>query len=109
KRVQELEQKVTHLEEQHSAAPTNAESNAPALDMPDTNEVAPRLKLMVFGDVGYQFFNHVPNTFEFGSLDLFMMGRLSDHVSTLGELLFIAQTDNSIEVDVERLLLRYEP
>ena len=36
-----------------------------------------------------------------------MTARLSDKVSTLGEVLFIAQSDNSIGVDVERLLLTY--
>ncbi len=75
--------------------------------MPAVNEVAPRLKLVVFGDVGAQDFSHVPSTFEFGSLDLFMTARLSDKVSTLGEVLFVAQSDNSIGLDVERLLLRY--
>ncbi len=52
-------------------------------------------------------YNHIPDTFHFGSLDLFMTARLSDKVSTLGEVLFIAQSDNTIRVDVERLLLQY--
>jgi hypothetical protein len=43
----------------------------------------------------------------FGSLDLFMRARLSDKVSALGEVLFIAENDNSISPDVERLLLTY--
>ena len=73
------------------------------------NEVAPRLQLNVFGDVGYQWYNHVPNTFEFGSLDLFMTARLSEKVSALGEALFISKSSNRVAVDVERLLLRYRP
>ncbi len=52
-------------------------------------------------------YNHSPDTFLFGSIDLFMTARLSDKVSTLGEVLFIAQNNNSIELDVERLMLRY--
>jgi len=70
------------------------------------NEVAPRLKLTVFGDVGAQGYNHDPDTFLFGSLDLFLTARLSDKVSTLGEVLFVAD-NNVITPDVERLLLRY--
>lgn len=88
-------------------APPPPPSAAAAADIPEVNEVAPRLKLDVFGDVGYQFYSHVPHTFEFGSLDLFMNARLSDKFSTLGEALFIAGSDNSIEVDIERLWLQY--
>ncbi|MFZ3218194.1 MAG: hypothetical protein WA192_19215 [Candidatus Acidiferrales bacterium] len=121
-RVQELEEEVKQLKEQTATAPTTppapaaatvsappppAPEPAPLPDMPSVNEVAPRLKLVVFGDVGAQVYNHIPDTFEFGSLDLFMRARLSDKVSTLGEVLFIAQSDNSIGVDVERLLLQY--
>lgn len=98
-RVQELEKQVTVLKAQSAAA-------APA-DVPTANEVAPRLKLNIFGDVGFQKYTHVTNTFMFGSLDLFMRARLSDKVSALGEVLFIAENDNSISPDVERLLLTY--
>jgi hypothetical protein len=75
--------------------------------MPSVNEVAPRLKMVVFGDVGAQGYTHIPDTFEFGSLDLFMRARLSDRVSVLGEVLFIASGDNSIDLDIERLFLQY--
>jgi len=112
-RVQELEDQVKQLKEKESAvaaAPAAAPAPAPApeaIEAPPVNEVAPRLKLNVFGDVGYELYNHIPNTFEFGSLDLFMTARLSDKVSTLGEVLFIAQSDNTIGVDIERLYLQY--
>jgi hypothetical protein len=98
-RVQELEKQVAALKAQSAAAPV--------ADAPTENEVAPRLKLNVFGDVGFQKYTNVPNTFMFGSLDLFMRARLSDKVSALGEVLFIAENDNSISADVERLLLTY--
>lgn len=118
-RVRELEAKVKQLEDKQAGAastpapaPTPAPSPAPeppaAVEMPAVNEVAPRLKLNVFGDVGYQFFNHIPNTFGFGSLDLFMTARLSNKVSTLGEVLFISLSDNTIGLDVERLFLKYQ-
>ncbi|HEY1676318.1 MAG TPA: hypothetical protein VGG04_01300 [Candidatus Sulfotelmatobacter sp.] len=116
-RINELETKVKQLEEKQAppAAPVAA-APAPAapppqppaeVDIPVVNEVAPRLKLNVFGDVGAQGFDGIPSSFEFGSLDLFMRARLSDKVSVLGEVLFIAASDNSIEADVERLFLQY--
>jgi hypothetical protein len=109
-RIKDLEIKVKELEDKPAPpapAPPPAPEPQPTIDAPVVNEVAPRLHLVVFGDVGAQGYNHVPDTFEFGSLDLFMMARLSDKVSTLGEALFIAQSDNSVGVDVERLLLTY--
>jgi hypothetical protein len=107
-RIKDLEVKVKELEDKPAPpAPVPPPAPEPTIDAPVVNEVAPRLHLNVFGDVGAQVFNHVPDTFEFGSLDLFMTARLSDKVSTLGEVLFIAQSDNSIGVDVERLLLIY--
>ena len=100
-RIRELQKEIQQLKAQPAPEPS------PAVEAPTVNEVAPRLHLNVFGDVGFQWYNHVPSTFEFGSLDLFMTARLSDKVSALGEVLFIAESDNSIAVDVERLLLRY--
>jgi hypothetical protein len=122
-RVIDLEAKVKQLEEKQTgsaAAPLAAAPAAvapapvapapeppPEVEMPTVNEVAPRLKLVVFGDVGAQGYTHVPDTFEFGSLDLFMRARLSEKISVLGEVLFTAESDNSISPDVERLLLIY--
>jgi hypothetical protein len=117
RRLQELEDEVRQLKAQAAAAPaptsapapapTPAPEPPPAAEAPTVNEVAPRLKLIVFGDVGAQAFSHIPDTFLFGSLDLFMMARLSSKASALGEVLFIAQGDNVIQPDVERLLFRY--
>jgi hypothetical protein len=114
RRIDQLEAQVKQLEEKQkeaalapapvAAAPPEA---PPTVDMPTVNEVAPRLKMVVFGDVGAQGYTHVPDTFEFGSLDLFMRAALSRKVSVLGEMLFIASGDNSIDVDVERLFLQY--
>jgi hypothetical protein len=123
-RLQELEDEVKQLKAQQSVAPqppsaaataivtppppvTPAPPPTAAVEMPDVNEVAPRLKLEVFGDVGVQGYTHVPDTFVLGSLDLFMTARLADRISVLGEVLFIAQSDNSIGSDIERLFLRY--
>ncbi len=109
-RIKELEIKVKQLEDKPTPpapAPPPAPEAQPTIDAPVVNEVAPRLHLNVFGDVGAQGYNHIPDTFLFGSLDLFMTARLSDKVSTLAEVLFTAENDNSISPDVERLLLTY--
>jgi hypothetical protein len=121
-RIDQLEAKVKQLEEKQaapapaavvpgavaSAAVGQAPEPSPAFDMPTVNEVAPRLKMNIFGDVGLQGYNGSDTSFFFGSLDLFMTARLSDKVSLLGEILFLPNVaDNSISVDVTRLLLRY--
>jgi hypothetical protein len=112
RRLQELEDEVKQLKARPPApavapAPEPTPEPRPAVEVPTVHEVAPRLKLNVFGDVGSQLYNHNPDTFLFGSLDLFMTARLSDKVSALGEVLFIARNNNSLEPDVERLLLQY--
>jgi hypothetical protein len=115
-RVRELEAKVKQLEEkQASAAPAPAASPAPApepapvVEQPQVNAVADRLKLILFGDTGYQggHFYGPTSTFELGEFDLFATARLTDRVSVLGEILYTASSDNSISLDVERLSLKY--
>jgi hypothetical protein len=91
-----------------AAAPEAAAAPAPPAAAEEVNEVAPRLKMEIFGDVGAQSISHDPDTFLFGSFDLFATSRLTSKITTLGELLFIAENDNSISVDVERLYLRYQ-
>jgi len=111
-RVQELEQQVKQLQANQAAPPAATPApEAPApVEAPTVNEVAPRLRMTVFGDVGAQGYNGSNTSFFFGSLDLFMTARLSDHVSALGEILFLPDiNDNTIESDVTRLLLTYRP
>jgi hypothetical protein len=112
-RINDLEAKVKQLEQKQSVPPAPIavapapEAPAP-VEMPTVNEVAPRLKLAIFGDVGAQGYNGSDTSFFFGSFDMFMTARLSNKVSVLGEVLFLPDiTDNSIGVDIERLLLRY--
>jgi hypothetical protein len=110
-RLQELEDEVKQLKDQ-AAAPASVQPPAPTPPLaaaptpapapvsqsssaPEVNEVAPRLHLEVFGDVGAQVYSHNPDTFLFGSLDLLMTAHLSDKSSTLAEVLFIAENDNS--------------
>jgi hypothetical protein len=131
-RVRELEEKVQLLEEKEAAmasaaapvaeigvtpgpsptpeaAPAPATAAAPAPQESVVNEVAERLKLLYFGDVGYQdgqyFAPH--STFEIGEFNMFATARLTDHVSVLADVLFTSSADNSIGVDVERLLIKY--
>jgi len=109
-RISQLEAKVKQLEEKQAAAPSPEPAPEPVVEAPRQNMVAPRLKLNVFGDVGYRATdrrNAISNSFYIGSLDLFMTSRLSDRVSMLGEVLFISNSENSIQADIERLVMNY--
>ena len=117
-RVRELEAKVKQLEENRATtapapipapAPAPAPEPAPIVEQPPVNAVADRLKLLLFGDTGYQtgrFFGPT-STFEFGEFDMFATARLTDRVSALAEVLFTSTSDNSVGLDVERLILKY--
>ena len=109
-RITQLESKLNQLEQkQATTASVPAPETAPAVETPPAHVVADRLRFNIFGDVGYRATDRKgnTNTFEIGSLDLFMSSRLSEKVSVLGEILFISGRDNSITPDVERLLLQY--
>jgi hypothetical protein len=115
-RLRELEAKVKQLEGKEAApVPSPAQTPAPApeplavVEQPPVNVVADRLKLLFFGDTGYQVghFYGPTSTFEFGQFDMFATARLSDRVSVLGEVLFTATSDNTVALDIERLLLKY--
>jgi hypothetical protein len=129
-RVRQLELKVQQLEEKLSTpvptpsdtpsstvsptpapVPTAAAPPAPppVEDVPPVNEVAQRLKLLYFGDVGYeagQYYNP-HSTFYFGEFNMLATARLTSKLSALADVLVVSQLDNSIEVDIERLLLKY--
>jgi hypothetical protein len=99
-----------------SAAPASPAAAVPTASVPahpadiEINEVSPRLHLSAYGDVGFAANDRGPSTnaFDVGSLDLFLTSRLSDHISVLGEFLLLAQPDNKIEPDLERLMLEYK-
>jgi hypothetical protein len=108
-RISQLEAKVRQLEEKQ-AAPAPAPEPAPEAVPTRENTVAPRLKLNVFGDLGFRATDRhtaISNSFSIGSLDLFMTSRLSNNVSLLGEVLFISTSTNDIQADVERLVMQY--
>lgn len=109
-RIDELEAKVKQLQERQDAAtPPPTVVSEPQAEARPVNSVNDRLKLNVLGDVGYQATDLKPggNRFQMGSLNMFMTARLSDKVSALGEVLFLSVNDNTIDVDVERLVLQY--
>jgi len=111
-RIEELEKEVQRLTSQPatSAAPVAAPEPTPVAETPPVRAVNDRLTLNVFGDVGFHATDAPEvssNTFNIGNLDIFMTSRLSEKVSLLGEVLFIANSDNTISADIERLLLRY--
>lgn len=113
-RIRDLEAKMKLLEEKQVAAAPAAvttEAPPPVVEAPRQNQVAERLQLRVFGDVGYHVSDEKgdTNTFDIGSLDLFMTARLSHKVSLLGEVLMISTNTNDISLDVERLVLQYHP
>jgi len=113
RKVEALEQKVKQLEQKASTQTAPAPDPTPAPAAPDTsiNEVAERLKLDVFGDVGYQSGHYYgpTSTFELGEFNLLFTARLNDQVSVLGDVLMTSSLDNTIGLDVERLLLSYRP
>src|SRR5580704_17184513 len=128
--IQELQAKVKELEARLNdvkggAPPGAVESSAPhsvprevtppsapspAVQESQENNSVPSVKLRLFGDVGYEASTQKGNTnsFHIGTLDLFMTGVLTDRVSVLGEVLFVPLKNNSIGVDIERLLLQYK-
>jgi hypothetical protein len=115
-RLRELEAKVKQLEEKQStAAPAPVPVPAPApepvavVEQPQVNAVADRLKLLLFGDTGYRagHFYGPTSTFEFGQFDVFATARLSDRLQAIGEILFTSSSDNSVSLDIERLMLKY--
>src|SRR5437762_2319697 len=79
-RINELEVKVKQLQEKEAPAVPAPE---PAVEEPRVHSVNDRLKLNVFGEVGFKTADLKPsaNTFEIGSLDLFMTAHLSEKVS----------------------------
>jgi len=128
--ILELQAKVKELEARLNdvkggASPGAVESSAPrsapaeatppptppsAVQESQDNNSVPSVKLRMFGDVGYEVSDQKgePNSFHLGTLDLLLTGVLTDRVSVLGEVLFTPLHDNSIGLDVERLLLQYK-
>jgi hypothetical protein len=129
--IQQLQAKVKELEARlngvtagspRGAVENDATANAPSKAPPpaptppsvaqklDGDNQHPSVTLRMFGDVGYEASDQRgdTNSFHIGTLDLFLTGVLTDHVSVLGEVLFTPTLENAFGVDVERLLLQYK-
>ena len=79
-------------------------------------ESFPKLSFHGFGNVDYTLNNTVGangraarNTFALGQLDFFVTSQLSDTISILGEVVMEAGGDNSMGIDLERLLFKWKP
>lgn len=84
------------------------ESPEPADDHSDVEGEA-KLRLRGYSDInfGIERQGQTRNSFAVGQINLFMTSRLSKNMSVLGELVFEAGEDNSLDADFERLLLQY--
>ena len=99
--------------EQPPPSPSEPPPQPPAAelhDMPPPPGLG-ALQIRGFTDVDFVSFRDAgqPNTFSVGQLDLFLSSQLASDFSTVGEVVFEANEDNAIGVDVERLLLQYSP
>jgi len=94
----------------HSEATPPLTPSLAVHESPENTSVAPSVKLRMFGDVGYDVTDQKgdTNSFHIGTLSLLMTGAVSDRLSVLGEVLFFSRKGNTLDTDVERLLLRYK-
>ena len=121
-RIDALEQRVHQLEAEKNNN-TSSSSSSTTTPPPVTTEAPtsvdtshetmggafPHLQIRGFTDVSF----HTPaergtsNTFALGQFDLFVSSRISDHVTMLSEVNFEAGEDNSVGVDLERMLVNF--
>lgn len=73
----------------------------------------PKLDLKGFADISYKIENDVGdgkqnyNSFALGQLDMFITSALSENISVLSETVFEHGEDNDLEIEVERLEMKY--
>jgi hypothetical protein len=72
----------------------------------------PRLSIRGFSDISLNVDNgedenRGDSSFALGQFDLFITSKISDNVNFLSEIVLEADSDNEIEVDLERLQLKY--
>lgn len=110
--VQELKLLVRDLA---SAQPRAAEQPAPA-EPGGGGFRAPSLSIYGFGDIDYDATwedadeggNQDTNNYALGDLDLFLTSQIAERLNFLAENLFEFEDDGSVNVEVERLLLKYD-
>ncbi|HYL13722.1 MAG TPA: hypothetical protein VEV41_11845 [Terriglobales bacterium] len=127
-RIDQLEARVGQLEAGRQAAPQAAPAQAapPATTPPETETEAQAeqplepermdlsktlLRMRGFGDITLHGDNQKGDTtsFSLGQLNLFVTSDVSERFKFLSEIVFEAGPNNTVGVDVERLLLQYSP
>jgi hypothetical protein len=99
--IQSLKREVERLKEEVSSLPlSTATDDADSLTLPT-------LQWRGFGHVQYEA-NDDGNHFALGDLDLFMTSRIAQKLHFLSELLIEFEENGENELDVERLLLKYD-
>jgi hypothetical protein len=72
----------------------------------------PKLQIRGFGHIGYEYNESSlgnENNFSLGGVDFFITSQVADKLSFITEILFEFEEDGENVLDVERLLLKYEP
>ncbi|HWZ42114.1 MAG TPA: hypothetical protein VNW97_01485 [Candidatus Saccharimonadales bacterium] len=130
--VADLKARVAALEARHEQPVTGEAANAPAVEPPKQPEVAPSesnaefgvfrgIKFAGFGALSFKasdarppesallgFRDHSSSSFAVGDTSLFITSHLNSKASVLGEITFSETAEQGFEIDVERLLLKYE-
>ena len=115
KKVEELTRTVNEMKGQLLTAAPREPAVSEEISEEETT-FAPKLTLRGFGHVQYDyarsdFSNDTAgdtNHFANGNLDLFITSRVGEKISFQNETIFEFEENGSTEVDVERLLLKYE-
>jgi len=122
-RVESLEAEVRQLRAEKSRGPresdhkregkvvTVEEAATPAVDEAVPQDTFPNLKIRGFGDVDYHWAERGAdrNAFRLGQLDLFLTSQLTENVNVLSENVIEADASNRFGIEIERLLLQYNP
>jgi hypothetical protein len=98
-----------------SAAGAEGETAGRSEDLARRHDLSPTFSLYGFADVtlrgesvkGAGSDTDTSSGFAIGALDLFILSRLADNLSFLGELVFETNDDGDFVVDLERLALKY--
>jgi hypothetical protein len=126
-RIDQLEARVAKLEggkqeapgvtsAQHHTATTQAEPEAETqidqMSEPERMDLSKTLlRIRGFGDIDFHGQDHKGDTttFSLGQLNLFVTSDVSEKFKFLTEIVFEAGPENTVGVDVERMLLQYSP
>lgn len=115
-RIEELEgrdRSLSQAVEELKSQPGEGAPEGAVAGLVEKSPFGPKLELRGFGDVSLKVEEDAgaeeasSNTFALGQVDLFINSELSDKVSVLNENVFEFESDNTTELDVERLEIKY--